>query len=268
MFWSVVVVCVCLPGVGLAQHGVPDPDTGPFGIVHNYGFPYGPRVAPSWSYYGIEKGPNVIYPTPPKYSGVFGYGMIPVNCRMGQNAFPNGVSLIGLPVPVYGPIPETFGNDPLVKQWRSTLAPGLVGYGWVGLYSAMPRPKYLTVYAWPGLEPSSMSGPNRPPVPQSQKPQSQQQSQPPAAKANNLTLSVKVPQSTAEVRVDGRPTTQTGTDRTYESPPLEAGKSYGYTITARWMENGQMYEVTKTVTGGPGEVVRVDFGIPAVAIGK
>jgi uncharacterized protein (TIGR03000 family) len=81
-------------------------------------------------------------------------------------------------------------------------------------------------------------------------------------------LSVKVPQSAAEVRVDGRPTTQTGTDRTFESPPLEAGKSYAYTVTARWAEHGQVFEVTKAVTGAPGEVVRVDFGTTVIATGK
>ena len=74
-----------------------------------------------------------------------------------------------------------------------------------------------------------------------------------------LVLSVKVPQS-AEVRVDGRPTTQTGTDRTFESPPLEAGVRYTYTVTARWVERGQVVEVSREVTGTPGEVVRVDFG--------
>jgi uncharacterized protein (TIGR03000 family) len=78
-----------------------------------------------------------------------------------------------------------------------------------------------------------------------------------------LVLSVKVPQPAAEVLVDGRPTQQTGTDRIFESPPLEAGKGYAYTVTARWLEGGQVVEVSKTVNGAPGEVVRVDFAGPA-----
>ena len=75
-----------------------------------------------------------------------------------------------------------------------------------------------------------------------------------------LILSVKVPQPAAEVMVDGRKTAQTGTDRIFESPPLETGQTYKYTVTARWMERGQTVEVSKVVTGTPGEVVRVDFG--------
>jgi hypothetical protein len=39
-------------------------------------------------------------------------------------------------------------------------------------------------------------------------------------------------------------------------------------VTARWLERGQVTEVVKTVSGAPGETVRVDFGAPAVAAGK
>ena len=41
---------------------------------------------------------------------------------------------------------------------------------------------------------------------------------------------------------------------------LEAGKPFKYTVTARWVERGQGVEMSKEVTGTPGEVVRVDFG--------
>jgi uncharacterized protein (TIGR03000 family) len=75
-----------------------------------------------------------------------------------------------------------------------------------------------------------------------------------------LILSVKVPQPSAEVFVDGKKTVQTGTDRIFESPPLEAGAAFKYTVTARWVERGQVVESSREVTGTPGEVVRVDFG--------
>ncbi len=75
-----------------------------------------------------------------------------------------------------------------------------------------------------------------------------------------MLISVTVPQPAAEVIIDGQKTTQTGTDRTFESPPLEAGKTYKYTITARWMMGGQVVEMTKDATGTAGEVVKVDFG--------
>lgn len=299
-FWSVVVVCVFLPGESRAQpkgddppplplEGAPAPlpDGGPAGLppampgglrggsylgpFHNYGFPYGPRVAPPWGYPGLYGGPFVTYPVRPGvgvsagvgypgfgypgYYGGFGYpgfGFPYYSGRAGSS-WSNGLSLYGPPVPVYGPIPGVFGNDDLVRQWRSTLAPGFAGYGWVGIYAASPRPRYPTVSAWPVVE-GVATGPLKPV---------------PVAKVGGcLILSVKVPQPAAEVMVDGRKTTQTGTDRIFESPPLEAGKTYAYTVTARWVERGQVVEMSKAVTGAPGEVVRVDFGTPVIMTGK
>jgi uncharacterized protein (TIGR03000 family) len=81
----------------------------------------------------------------------------------------------------------------------------------------------------------------------------------PAPTGGSLVLSVRVPQPAAEIFVDGVKMTQTGTDRLYESPPLEAGKEYQYELTARWIEGGATIERKKVVTGKPGEVVRVDF---------
>jgi uncharacterized protein (TIGR03000 family) len=86
-----------------------------------------------------------------------------------------------------------------------------------------------------------------------------------ATGGGSLILSVRLPQPAAEVFVDGKKTTQTGTDRIFESPLLEGGKSYEYTLTARWIERGQVVEMSKVVSGTPGAVVRVDFGTPAVA---
>ena len=241
-FWSVVVAGAVLPGAGRAQ------DAGHAGVFHNYGYPHGPRVAPAWGYPNFDGGPFVTYPTP-VYPGLLGYGLTR-HTGHGDAARPNGVSLCGPAVPVYGPIPATFGDDPLVRQWRNTLSPRLVGYGWVGLYAASPRPKYVSVHVRPTGE--GVSG-----APAG-----------PARAGGCLTLAVTVPHPAAEVRVDGRPTAQTGTDRTFESPPLAAGQSYAYTVTARWVENGRVVEVSKAVTGAPGEVVRVDFGPPAVATAK
>lgn len=206
--------------------------------VGNWGYPYGPRVAPAWGYPGLAGGPFVGYPFWPGYFGG----------RAGSS-WSNGLSLYGPPVPVYGPIPGVFGNDDLVRQWRSTVAPGLAGYGWFGLYAASPRPKPRTVSVYPHAE-----GVGAAPL------------LPPGAAGAALILSVAVPQPAAEVFVDGVRTAQTGTDRTFESPPLEAGKKYAYTVTARWVEGGRVVEQSKQVTGAPGDVVRVDFGTAATAV--
>jgi uncharacterized protein (TIGR03000 family) len=149
---------------------------------------------------------------------------------------------------VYGPIPGVLGNDDLVRQWRSTLPVGLQGYGWVGVYAASPRLRPNTVSVRPAVESFGTAPPARAIAP-----------------GGCLLVSVKVPQPAAEVFVDGAKTAQTGTDRTFESPPLEAGQRYSYTVTARWIENGRAVERSIQVTGEPGEVVRADFGASAVS---
>lgn len=203
----------------------------------NNGYPDGPRVAPPWSYYGLAGGPFVGYPPWLGFPGAIG------------NFWTNGLSLYGPPVPTYGPIPATFGNYDLERAWRQHA--GIAGYGWVGLYAASPRPKPPTVSVRSQLEGLG-------PLPGGLRPG--------PASGSCLILSVKVPQPAAEVFVDGQKTTQTGTDRIFESPPLVEGQTYRYTVTARWIERGQIVEMTKDVTGTPGEVVRIDFTAPPVSV--
>lgn len=270
-FGLAVAVCVCVPALGQAQHVLlADKKT-----VH--GYPYGPRVAPPWGYPGLYGGPFVGYPAFPRYynsaftnyeplgpnigvySGFgypgFGYGygypgypgFYGFPGRIG-NQWTNGLSAYGPPVPVYGPIPGVFGNNDLVRNYRA--APGIAGYGWVGIYAASPRPRHPSVSVYPTVERVGTAPAYTEVAPTA----------PVARPTACLVLSVKVPQPTAEVLVDGKKTAQTGTDRIFESPPLEAGQSYRYTVTARWVERGQPVEVMREVTGTPGEVVRVDFG--------
>ena len=229
-FWSVVVVCAFLPAAGRAQE-----PTGPLGIFHNYGFPYGPRVAPPWNYPGIPTGGATV-----------GYASAPGGRTHGiLGAFgPDGPPGLCRPrVPEYEPIPQIVPTKRVVRQWQTAPFPGLAGYGWHGLYMISPRPHNLNVSTWP-LVGGPPAGPSA------------------GAAAQGgacLVLSVRVPQSTAVVLVDGKPTVQTGTERTFESPPLEAGETYKYVVTVRWVERGQVYEMSKDVSGTPGEVIRVIF---------
>ncbi len=260
---SAVGVCV---GSALVSAG--EPHTGPLAGVGEYSrphthYPSGPRVAPAWGYPGLVGGPYVGYP-PPGFPGYptfayrgfgypgFGYPFYPgffgFSGRAGSS-WSNGLSLYGPPVPTYGPLPGVFGANDLNRQWRSTLAPGFAGYGFVGIYRISPRPVPRTVSVWPSIEPLATSAVAPAPA---------------AAPGGCLILSVRVPQPAAEVFVDGQKTAQTGTDRTFESPPLDPGKGYSYTVTARWVERGQTVEMSKVVSGTPGEVVRVDFGPPGV----
>ncbi|HEY1188998.1 MAG TPA: TIGR03000 domain-containing protein [Gemmata sp.] len=272
-FGLAVAVCVGVPASGSAQQVFLA------GRTTHHGYPYGPRVAPPWSYPGLYGGPFVGYPSFPRYGSPFvnydplgpnigvysgfgygglgyGYGYPGIGYGYGYpglyrfpgrigNQWSNGLSAYGPPVPVYGPIPGVFGNNDLVRNYRA--APGIAGYGWIGIYAASPRPRHPNVSVRPTVEcvPALPAGA----VPAT-----------PARSGGTLFLSVKVPQPAAEVLVDGKKTAQTGTDRIFESPPLEAGQAYKYVVTARWIERGQTVEVSREVTGTPGEVVRVDFG--------
>jgi uncharacterized protein (TIGR03000 family) len=288
---SPLLVCVFLPAPGLAQDYPPYPN--PYGgatVLHGKhrdylaaagpGFGpfwgpwgYGPTVAPGWSYPGLYGGPFVGYP------GYAFYGP-----RAGSS-WSNGLSLYGPPVPTYGPIPGVFGNNDLRKLWEQVPSPG-IPFGWVGIYAASPRPKFPTVGVWPtservgtvtplhnnfddtNLPSGEMPKPLTPKQPLPQLPPPATVPPAPPAPDGSLVLSVKVPQPHAEVFVDGVKTNQTGTDRVFDSPPLEGGKEFRYEVTARWMERGALREEKRTVTGTAGEVVRVDFTRPGPITGR
>jgi uncharacterized protein (TIGR03000 family) len=74
-------------------------------------------------------------------------------------------------------------------------------------------------------------------------------------------IRVRVP-ADAQVFFDGQPTSQTGTERMFVSPPLATGPNYSYEISARWMQNGQEMKQSRTVRLTPGQTVNVDFQGP------
>ncbi len=74
-------------------------------------------------------------------------------------------------------------------------------------------------------------------------------------------IHVRVP-ANAQVMFDGTPTQQTGTDRTFQTPPLQVNQNYTYEISASWMDNGQQRKQTRTVHMTPGQTVNVDFMSP------
>lgn len=265
-FATPILVCLLVPGSGLAQDYPPYPSpyggstilkSGPNGVIGAYagapfgpgywcytGWPYGPRTAPPWGYPGLGGGPFVGYPW-----GYPGY-----SARAGA-FWSNGLSLYGPPVPTYGPVPGVFGNNDLGRQWRAVPSPG-IPFGWVGIFAASPRPRPLTVNVWPTVEPFGRTASGQPtaPVPV------------PAPGNGCMILSVKVPQPAAEIFVDGVKTGQKGTDRLFESPVCPSGQEIRYEVTARWMEGGAIREEKRIATGTPGEVVRLDFTAPQVIV--
>lgn len=217
---------------------------------------YPPGPGPAWGYPGLPPGgPFLGYAYPYSFWGFSGAA---------GATWTNGLHLAGPPVPTYGPIPGVFGASDLNHQWRAHPNLGW-GVGWFGAYSPSPRPKPITVNPYPPGDPRAfgpgyhrrlhpttgivIEGVPGPAVE-------------PTRAGGCLVLSVRVPQPAAEITVDGVLMSQTGTDRLFESPQLEAGKEYQYELTARWVQGGATVERKKVVTGKPGEVVRVDFAAP------
>jgi uncharacterized protein (TIGR03000 family) len=72
------------------------------------------------------------------------------------------------------------------------------------------------------------------------------------------TLRVLLSQDNATLTIEGQSTRQTGTTRLFVSPPLDAAKSYTYTLVAKWMPNNYT-TITRT------RVVPVKAGASAEA---
>jgi uncharacterized protein (TIGR03000 family) len=76
----------------------------------------------------------------------------------------------------------------------------------------------------------------------------------------NAMVDVRLPKSDATVWLEGVKTQQTGTERSFVSPTLAAGKTYSYEVHARWTDdNGAVVDRIKTVPVHSGERVMVDF---------
>jgi uncharacterized protein (TIGR03000 family) len=93
--------------------------------------------------------------------------------------------------------------------------------------------------------------------------------QPPGAAAGQATAEITiVVLPDAEVFFDGKATIQKGSERIFQSPPLEVGKKYYYQVRARWMEAGKPVELTRKVEITAGAKIRVDFVKAPVPVEK
>jgi len=87
-----------------------------------------------------------------------------------------------------------------------------------------------------------------------------------AAMDNQAVIVVNVPDDRATVWVQGQLMPGTGRQRVFMTPPLEPGFSYSYEIRARWGNDQQFTEETRTVPIRLGQQVTVDFTRPAVKL--
>ena len=78
-------------------------------------------------------------------------------------------------------------------------------------------------------------------------------------------LVVNLPEN-AQLTVEGTATTSTSAVRTFQTPPLEYGQSYSYTLRAEVERDGVMTGVTQTVTVRAGQTTRVSLEVPAGAV--
>lgn len=128
------------------------------------------------------------------------------------------------------------------------------GFGWWGgpeQYRYPPRPKAIVYGPDMGVPYEAIVVP---PGPVSGTPLDGVQLQNPAT----AHLVVLVPDN-AEIVIDGRKTTQTGATRDFVSPELAPNQEFKYEVKARWQENGQEIEKTKTIAVKAGARVVVHF---------
>jgi len=74
---------------------------------------------------------------------------------------------------------------------------------------------------------------------------------------NVATINVMLPDANAQIWFDDSLTRQQGMQRTYHTPPLQAGGTY--TIKARFNNGGQVVDQQRVVNVQPGQSVNVDF---------
>jgi uncharacterized protein (TIGR03000 family) len=79
-----------------------------------------------------------------------------------------------------------------------------------------------------------------------------------------VNLHIKVPRADARLWIEGQETQSAGIEREFQSPPLEPGQAYNYTIRAAWMENGDEVSREQKLDVRAGQDVVVDFRKPKV----
>jgi len=80
-----------------------------------------------------------------------------------------------------------------------------------------------------------------------------------SAAASVARIRVTVPTADTRIVINGAQTTSMGMERIFESPRLEAGKVYTYTIQATWMQNGQEMTRQQDIQVHPGQETYATF---------
>jgi uncharacterized protein (TIGR03000 family) len=88
-----------------------------------------------------------------------------------------------------------------------------------------------------------------------------------SSKERSAVVNLRVP-SDARIWFDQSQTKQTGTIRSFESPPLEVGSEYAYQIRIQWKRDGKDITETRRVTLHAGDVIHLTLGSSQGAVAR
>jgi uncharacterized protein (TIGR03000 family) len=149
-----------------------------------------------------------------------------------------------------------YGNN----SWQRYVAPfvgggygnNYYGSGYYGGYNSPYYSGYRSGYYYPSttyIQPSYDYAPSYAPS----------YSQTTTQTQTNAQIRVLVPDAQAKVWFDGNPTQQTGTERWFYTPSLQAGANNTYRLRASWMHAGREVTQERVINVNPGQGVTVEF---------
>lgn len=84
---------------------------------------------------------------------------------------------------------------------------------------------------------------------------------------SSATILVELP-ADAKLRIDNEATTSTGASRAFQSPVLNPGKEYHYTLTAEVVRDGKSIKAEQVVTVKAGEITPVTLTLPRPGVAQ
>jgi uncharacterized protein (TIGR03000 family) len=160
--------------------------------------------------------------------------------------------------PAAGTLPPGYRSSTLPPRYGSSTLPPVPYYdmrGYHPMYYTPPAPpQEVRPNEAPTAPPREVSPNEAPTAPPGPGPYNFE----PPAPGNIAVITARVPRD-AELRFDGVKTPGTGDERQFKTPPLRPGHHYGYTVEARWQENGRTVTQSRRLPVSAGANVRLVF---------
>jgi uncharacterized protein (TIGR03000 family) len=176
----------------------------------------------------------------------------------GSTGYPTGFGPVYRPGFGYGGVYNIPHYTPMASLQGLTYVPN----GFAGSLPGVSSGGFYTTSSGsagvPSLTANDLYGPGYP----SYFPPNPEIKQPDAATAKMpVSVDVHLP-ADAQLWFEGQKTSQSGDERSFQSPPIDQGQAYTYVIRARWTENGKDVEQTRKVHVKAGDRVKIDFTKP------